>query len=158
MKPSHEVNHFMNLAYKLAEDAFSKDEVPVGAVIVSEHGEILAETFNLKESNHDVCAHAEILALKEAAQRLQSWRLNNCSLFVTLEPCPMCLSAISQSRIKDLYFGAYDKKGGALSLGYNFHKDSRLNHKFSIYGGLNHYPSSQLLSKFFKLKRQKHLP
>jgi tRNA(adenine34) deaminase len=147
----------MGLALNAAEDAFHKDEVPVGAVIVSEQGEILAQTFNLKETNHDACAHAEILAIQKASSQLKSWRLNNCSIFVTLEPCPMCMSAILQSRIKNLYFGAYDRKGGSLSLGYNFHKDDRLNHKFNIYGGLKHIECSRILSRFFKQKRQKHL-
>lgn len=147
----------MDLALNLAGDAFHKDEVPVGAVIVSEQGEILAETYNLKETNFDACAHAEILAIQKASLNLKSWRLNNCSIFVTLEPCPMCLSAILQSRIQNLYFGAYDKKGGSLSLGYNFNKDERLNHKFNVYGGLRHIECSKILSNFFKQKRQKHL-
>lgn len=147
----------MDLALRSAEDAFHKEEVPVGAIIVSEYGEILAEAYNLKETNHDACAHAEVLAIQRASKKIKSWRLNECSIFVTLEPCPMCLSAILQSRIKNLYFGAYDKKGGALSLGYNFHKDERLNHKFNVFGGLRHVECSQLISNFFKKKRQKYL-
>lgn len=148
---------YMDMAYKAAEDAFYADEVPVGAVIVSEFNEVIAEAYNLKEKTQDVCGHAEILAIKKASEVLGSWRLNNCTLFVTLEPCPMCLSAISQSRIKALYFGAYDKKGGALSLGYKMNTDTRLNHAFNVFGGFQHYKCSQLLSKFFKQKRQKHL-
>jgi tRNA(adenine34) deaminase len=149
-------DNYMQMALNLAKDAFARDEVPVGAVIVSEHGEVLAETYNLKETNNDACAHAEILAIQKSSQKLKSWRLNGCSMFVTLEPCPMCLSAILQSRIKNLYFGAYDRKGGAISLGYNFAKDERLNHKFNIYGGFKHYESSQLLSNFFRSKRKNH--
>lgn len=150
------VETYFDIALRLAEDAFYADEVPVGAVVVSEAGEILSEAYNLKERDNDVSAHAEILALKEASRRIGSWRLNNCSLIVTLEPCPMCFSAILQSRIKNLYFGAYDNKGGALSLGYSFQNDSRLNHRFNVYGGYKHYECSTLLSKFFKSKRKKY--
>jgi tRNA(adenine34) deaminase len=132
------------------------EEVPVGAIVVSPHGEILSEAYNLKETNNDVTGHAEIIALKRASEKLGSWRLTDCSLIVTLEPCPMCLSAILQSRIKSLYFGAYDTKGGALSLGYNFPFDERLNHKFNVYGGYKHYECSTLLSKFFRAKRNKY--
>lgn len=151
-----DINNYMSMAIVLGKDAYAMDEVPVGAVIVSEHGEILAQTHNLKESNNDACAHAEILAIKEASERLNSWRLLNCTLFVTLEPCPMCLSAILQSRIKNVYFGAYDRKGGAISLGYNFSNDDRLNHKFNTFGGYRHYECSQLISNFFKSKRQSY--
>lgn len=153
----NDINNYMRMAIELGKDAYAKDEVPVGAVIISVHGEILAQTHNLKETILDACAHAEILAIKEASERLGSWRLINCSIFITLEPCPMCLSAILQSRIKNIYFGAYDRKGGALSLGYNFSKDNRLNHKMNIYGGYSHYACSKLLSNFFKLKREKYL-
>lgn len=149
-----DIENYMNIALNLAQDAVAKDEVPVGAVIVSEHGEILAEAFNLKESNNDATAHAEILAIKEAAKKLKNWRLVNCSIYITLEPCPMCLSALLQSRIQNIYFGAYDKKGGALSLDYNFSSDNRLNHKFNIYGGLKHFECSQVLSNFFRSKRK----
>lgn len=152
----NDIENYMNIALNMGKDAFARDEVPVGAVIVSEHGELLAEAFNLKESNNDACAHAEILAIQKASERLKSWRLLDCTLFVTLEPCPMCLSAILQSRIKNLYFGAYDRKGGALSLGYNFSKDERFNHKFNIYGGFKHFECSQLLSNFFRSKRRSY--
>lgn len=151
-----DIENYMNIAINLGKDAYAKDEVPVGAIIVSEHGEILGEAFNLKESSHDASAHAEILAIKKASERIKSWRLINCSIFVTLEPCPMCLSAILQSRIKNLYFGAYDKKGGAISLGYNFSKDKRLNHRFNVFGGYLHYECSKLLSNFFRAKRNTH--
>ena len=153
----NQINTYMDVAIELAKDAFHKDEVPVGAVIISEFGEILAQTFNLKEVENDVSAHAEILALKMAAQKIGSWRLNNCSMFVTLEPCPMCLSAILQSRIKNVYFGAYDRKGGALSLGHYFHQDERFNHKFNVFGGFRHFECSTLLSNFFRQKRKNYL-
>lgn len=153
----NDIDNYMNMALDLGKDAFAKDEVPVGAVIVSAHGEILAEAYNLKESNHDACAHAEVLAIQKASERLKGWRLLDCSIFVTLEPCPMCLSAILQARIKNVYFGAYDRKGGALSLGYNFSKDKRFNHKFNIYGGYKHFECSQLISNFFRSKRHEYI-
>lgn len=151
-----DIDNYMMMAINLGKDAIMKGEVPVGALIVSEHGEVLAEAFNLKENSFDTTAHAEILAIREASKNIKSWRLNNCSLFVTLEPCPMCMSAILQARIKNLYFGAYDKKGGAASLGYNFSKDNRLNHKLNLYGGYRHFECSQMISNFFKTRRKNH--
>lgn len=151
-----DIDNYMQMAINNAHEAYSMNEVPVGAIIVSEHGEILSEGYNLKETNKDATAHAEIIAIKKAAERIWSWRLLNCSIFVTLEPCPMCMSAILQARIKNVYWGAYDKKGGSISLGYNFSKDDRLNHKFNLYGGFRHYECSQLLSNFFRTKRKSH--
>jgi tRNA(adenine34) deaminase len=156
MIPSKKIEYYFDIALRLAEDAAFKDEVPVGALVISPSGEILSEAFNLKETTHDATAHAEILALQKAAKNIGSWRLIDCSLIVTLEPCPMCLSAIAQSRIKSLYFGAYDKKGGALSLSYNFATDSRLNHEFNIYGGYKHVECASILSNFFRAKRKNY--
>lgn len=143
----------MDLAIEMAEKAYGNDEVPVGAVLVDSSNKVLSSAFNLKEQNQDVTGHAEILCLKEAAEKNKSWRLNGCTLIVTLEPCPMCLSAALQARVKTVVFGAYDLKGGALSLGYHFHQDPRLNHKLDIVGGVRHYQCSKLLSQFFKEKR-----
>jgi len=136
-----------------AEKAYREDEVPIGAVVVDSNGSILSRSHNLKESNYNPCGHAEILAITAAGKKLSNWRLLNCSVFVTLEPCPMCLSAMIQARIGTLYFGAYDPKGGALSLNYNFYKDQKLNHAFSVIGGLRHFECSKLLSRFFREKR-----
>lgn len=149
-----EVDRHMSQALLEAKSAFHEDEVPVGCLIVSPHGETLARTYNTKEQTNDACAHAEVLAIQKAGQKV-GWRLLDCSLIVTLEPCPMCLSAMLQARIGALYFGAYDRKGGALSLGYNFAADKRLNHTFSIMGGVRHYECSSLLSTYFKQKRNK---
>lgn len=143
----------MDEALREAERAYHQDEVPIGAVIIDHQGVILSRAHNLKEKNHNPCGHAEILAIVEAAKKIKNWRLLNCSLFVTLEPCPMCLAAIGQARMKKLYFGAYDSKGGALSLNYNLHQDQNLNHSYSVLGGLRHYECSKLLSTFFKEKR-----
>ncbi len=152
------INHkekiwFMRMALEEADAAYRVDEVPIGCVIVGENGEMLSKTHNLKESVNDPCGHAEILAIREASERTKNWRLVNSTLFVTLEPCPMCLGAMIQARISNLVFGAYDKKGGAISLGYKIYKDDRLNHNFSVIGGIEHYKCAKVLSRFFKEKR-----
>ena len=147
----------MDEALKEAEKAYREDEVPIGAVIVDSSGSILSRTHNIKEKVHNPCGHAEILAITEACKKISNWRLVDCSIYVTLEPCPMCLSALVQTRIGHLYFGAYDAKGGALSLNYNFYKDEKLNHSFSVTGGLRHFECSKLLSTFFKEKRAGHI-
>ena len=143
----------MDEAIKEAHKAYREDEVPIGAVVVDSEGVIISRAHNQKEKVFNPCGHAEILAITEAAKKLNNWRLLNCSLYVTLEPCPMCLSALVQARIGHLYFGAYDAKGGALSLNYNFYKDQKLNHSFPVLGGLRHFECSKLLSTFFKEKR-----
>jgi tRNA(adenine34) deaminase len=147
---------FMNMALDEAIKAYREQEVPIGAVLISPNGEVLAKAHNLKEKTFDATAHAEILCLKEGSEKLQNWRLSDCILYVTLEPCPMCLSAMAQARIKACIFGAYDPKGGALSLGYHFQSDRRLNHKFSIMGGVKHYECSKILSQFFKERRESY--
>lgn len=144
---------FMGLALEQGELAYRAQEVPVGAVLISPEGDVLSKQFNLKESHFNPTAHAEILALNEGAKKLQNWRLSDCTLYVTLEPCPMCLTAMVQARIKLCVFGAYDSKGGALSLGYHLHQDKRLNHQFGVIGGVRHFECSKLLSQFFKERR-----
>lgn len=143
----------MRIALDEAEAAYRLAEVPVGAVIVDGKGEVISKAHNLKESVHNPCGHAELLAIQAAAQKIQGWRLEDCTLYVTLEPCPMCMAALVQARIKQVVFGAYDSKGGALSLGYALHRDTRLNHQFSMIGGVLHYDCSRLLSQFFKERR-----
>lgn len=149
---------FMGLALEQADQAYRNHEVPVGAVLVSDSGEVISKQFNVKEANHNPIGHAEILTIAEGGKKIQNWRLTGCTLYVTLEPCPMCLTAMVQSRILQCVFGAYDPKGGAISLGYNLHKDKRLNHQFSIMGGVKHYESSRLLSQFFKERRTAYKP
>ncbi len=151
-----DINWLMGTALLEAEKAYNAGEVPVGAVVVDSIGSVLAATHNLKERNKDASAHAEILALQTAAKKTKDWRLNECTLIVTLEPCPMCMAALNSFRIKKLIFGAYDPKGGALSLGYHTHKDSRLNHRFEVVGGVMHYECSSLISKFFKERREQY--
>ena len=148
---------FLRLALEQAEQAWRMGEVPVGAVVVDSNGDVISRAHNLKETTHNACGHAEILALQGAAQKLGTWRLNDCRLYVTLEPCPMCLAALGQSRIQQVVFGAYDPKGGAASLGYALHKDPRLNHRFAMMGGVLHFECSRMLSEFFKQRRPIHL-
>jgi tRNA(adenine34) deaminase len=147
---------FMHIALEQAELAYRIHEVPVGAILVSPDGEILSRQHNLKESHFNPIAHAEILAVTEGAKKLQNWRLTDCYLYVTLEPCPMCLTALVQARVKACIFGAYDQKGGALSLGYHLHRDKRLNHQFSVIGGVLHFECSRILSQFFRERRSSY--
>lgn len=153
---NNDYEYFMNLALAEAEKAYKLNEVPVGAVIIDDTGKLIGKGHNNKEVNNDPCGHAEILAIKEATSSLEDWRLNKATLFVTLEPCLMCMGALSQARIGRLVFGAYDKKGGALSLKYDISFDGRLNHRFSVVGGVRHYECSRLLSQFFREKRNKY--
>lgn len=146
----------MGMALEEADRAYKMDEVPIGALIVGPQGEVLSKECNFKEQNNDPCGHAEILAIRAATKKLGDWRLLNCTLYVTLEPCPMCLAAMVQARISRLVFAAYDSKGGALSLNYNLHKDQRLNHSFKVTGGIRHFECSALISSFFKEKRGKY--
>ncbi len=146
-------------AEALSRDAFLSDEVPVGAVIIL-NGQIISRAHNRKEGTQDPTGHAEIIAIREAAKALGSWRLENCELVVTLEPCPMCLGAIQQSRLSKVFYGAKDPKGGAISLGYSFHSDERLNHRFEA-DWIEREGCSQILKDFFSLKRseaKKKLP
>lgn len=142
---------FLNKALELAEIASRIDEVPVGAVVVKD-GIVIGEGHNLRESSHDPTAHAEIIAIRAASQRLGDWRLEDCELYVTLEPCVMCLGAIQNSRIVKVVYAAKDPKGGALSLGYTLHEDQRTNHRFQ----LEYRPKVEcenILREFFKKKR-----
>lgn len=152
----NEINYYFSTAIDLAEKARSFNEVPVGAVIVDEFGKVIAKKYNTKEYDSNACHHAELLAIGQASQKRNSWRLNNCSLFVTLEPCPMCMGALVQARLKQVFFGAYDIKGGAVSLGFNIHNDPRLNHRLEVYGGFKHRECGKLLSDFFKSKRDQY--
>jgi tRNA(adenine34) deaminase len=143
---------FLRSAFQLAKIAESEDEVPVGAVVVHE-GKIIGRGYNKKEQTKNPIAHAEILALQDAANSLGSWRLLNCQLVVTLEPCPMCLAACQQARLAEVIYGTTDAKGGALSLGYKLNEDPRTNHRFKA-TLLEHEDCSRILKDYFAKKRK----
>ncbi|MBF0205797.1 MAG: nucleoside deaminase [Oligoflexia bacterium] len=149
--------HRSYLEYSIAQAQIARKsgEIPVGAVVVDFiQKKILSSEYNQRTlPPYNPCGHAEILALQAASKG--GWRLNACVIYVTLEPCPMCLGAMVQSRIGGLVFGAYDKKGGAISLGYCLHRDFRLNHRFPVMGGVEEERCAGMLSAFFKLKRIK---
>ncbi|MFN0061531.1 MAG: tRNA adenosine(34) deaminase TadA [Myxococcaceae bacterium] len=142
----------MRRALELAGDASALGEVPVGAVIVRE-GQRIAETFNRRESARDPLAHAEILAIAEAARVRDAWRLSDVTLYVTLEPCAMCAGAIIQSRIARVVFGASDPKAGAVGSLYNLLADARHNHRPEVLGGVLSAECGQRLSDFFAARR-----
>jgi tRNA(Arg) A34 adenosine deaminase TadA len=140
---------FMPEALQMAEKAAQSAEVPVGAVVVH-RGEVIAAAHNRVETDHDPSAHAEILALREAARRLNSPRLTECDLYVTLEPCPMCAQAIGFARIRRLYYGASDPKGGGIEQGARIFHQSTCHHRPEIYGGLMAEECGALLQSFFR--------
>lgn len=142
----------MQRALQLAEQAAQAGEVPVGAVLVSD-GKIIAEAHNRTETNHDPTAHAEMLVLRDAATKLSSARLPTSDLYVTLEPCAMCTAAISFARIRRLYFGAYDPKGGAVDHGTKFFTQPTCHHAPEVYGGIEEQKAGELLKGFFRSKR-----
>ncbi len=145
---------FMNLALEQAEAAAAADEVPVGAVIVSlESGQVLAAAGNWRERRQDPTAHAEMVAVAQAACVLGSWRLDKCVLYVTLEPCPMCAGAIVQARIPVVVYGAADGKAGACHSLYSITNDPRLNHRCRVIAGVEAARCGAILTRFFAAKR-----
>ena len=146
-----EKKEYLNLAYNQAKLALKHDEVPVGAIIVKD-GIVIAKAYNKKETKNDVTAHAEIEAIRKASKVLNTWHLDGCDMYVTLEPCAMCASAILQSRIANVFYGAVDLKGGAIESTMKMYEIK----------GFNHYPNSfylksnkcsKILSSYFKNKR-----
>jgi tRNA(adenine34) deaminase len=149
---STQLDTSMHEALKLAREAAARDEVPVGAVIIRD-GKIIGRGSNRREEDDDPVAHAEILAIREAARSMGDWRLIDCTLVVTLEPCPMCLAAAQLARVSKIVYGATDPKGGALSLGYKLHEDARTNHRFTV--ELTETPEcGAVLKEFFSAKRK----
>jgi tRNA(adenine34) deaminase len=143
---------YMAIALEEARKAFFLGEVPVGAVLVKD-GEILAKTHNRKERDADPTAHAEVLALREGAKVLNDWRLDGCTLYVTLEPCPMCAGALVQARVKTLVYGATDLKGGAVESLMNLVQHPRLNHRLEVIAGIREEECRSLLKEFFQSRR-----
>lgn len=144
---------YMQYAINEARRALEVNEIPVGCVIVHE-GEIIGKAHNQREVLQDPTAHAEILAITQAAAHFKSWRLENTKLYVTLEPCPMCAGAIILARIAEVYFGAYDPKAGACGTLMNLLEDGRFNHQPAVHPGIMAAECGALLSNFFKRIRQ----
>ena len=144
----------MEMALDEAETAAAEDEVPVGAVIVSFERGVLARAHNQREQLHDPTAHGEMIAITQAAQALQSWRLEGCVLYVTLEPCPMCAGAIVQARLPLVVYGCADPKAGACDTLYQIPTDTRLNHRANVVAGVLEDRCADLLSRFFAEKRR----
>ena len=143
----------MDLALAEAEEARDLGEVPIGAVVVSADGEVLARAGNRTLSSRDPTAHAELLAIRAACAKLRSERLTGCDLYVTLEPCAMCAAAISFARIRRLYFGAADPKGGAVEHGPRFFTQATCHHAPEVIGGLSESRAASLLREFFASRR-----
>ena len=153
MRPQDmQVDELMGLALVEARAALEHDDVPVGAIVVR-GGEVIAARHNERELSDDPVAHAEILALRDAAIRLGQWRLDDCTLFVTLEPCPMCAGALVNARLDRLVYGAHDPKAGAVTSQFELLDGSRLNHRVDVTGGVRAAESAELLRAFFRLRR-----
>jgi len=145
--------HFMQLALAEAEQALREAEVPIGAVIVHDD-RVIAAAHNQREQLHDPTAHAEMIAITQAAEALGSWRLADCTLYATLEPCPMCAGAIVQARIPVVVYGATDPKAGAVQSLFRLLDDSRLNHRCTIVSGVSAEPCGAILTRFFEQQRR----
>ena len=147
------MSRYMQLALEQARLAASRGEVPLGAVIVDARGEVLAADGNRTRAQNDPTAHAEILVIRQAAARLQDERLLDCDLYVTLEPCPMCAGAISFARLRRVYFGASDPKGGGVEHGPRVFNHPTCHHRPEVYGGLSESAASDILRQFFAERR-----
>ena len=146
-------NPFMKEALKEAHAAFEKGEIPVGAVIVKD-GEVIAAGHNLRETNQDALSHAETEVIAKACKRLGTWRLSDCDIYVTLEPCAMCCGAIAQAKIRRLYFGAYDPKGGFAVSNACLSEHPGMMHKPECYCGIMEDECSEILRCFFNRMRK----
>jgi tRNA(adenine34) deaminase len=145
--------NLMQQALALANQAATFNDVPVGSLIVNDQGEIIGVGENLREKNNDPTAHAEIVAIKNAAQKIGNWRLDDLTMVVTLEPCAMCAGAIVQTRMKRLVFGAFDEKAGAVGSVWDVVRDTRALTKIEVISGVLEKECAQVLTKFFKGKR-----
>lgn len=145
---------FMKEALKEAKKAYEKEEIPVGAIIVKDN-KIIARAYNVKEEKKDTTKHAEIIAIQKASKKLESWRLTDCDIYVTLEPCSMCAGALIQSRIRKVYIGTMDKKTGACGSVLNLLEDYKFNHKVEVENGILEEECKKILKEFFKELRNK---
>lgn len=150
--PQHPHEHYMQMALSEARAAYEEKEVPVGAVIVR-NGAVIASAHNQREMLHDPTAHAEMIAITQAAEAMGDWRLQECTLYVTLEPCPMCAGAIVQSRLAGVVYGAADPKAGACHSLFNITQDERLNHRAEVLGGIMEQECKSILQEFFREQR-----
>ena len=145
---------FMKVALKEAEKAFNEQEIPVGAVIVKD-GKIIARAHNQKETKKDTTKHAEIIAIQKASKKIGAWRLIDCEMYVTLEPCAMCAGAIINSRIKKVYIGTKDEKTGAVGSVFNLFRDYKFNHFVEYETGIMKEECETIIKQFFKKLRRK---
>lgn len=145
---------YMRLALKEAQKAEKIDEVPIGAIIVKD-GKVIARAHNKKESKNQATRHAEIEAIEKATKKVNNWWLEDCDMYVTLEPCAMCAGALINSRLRAVYYGAYDKKAGCCGSLYNLPTDSRFNHRLTVEGGILEEECASILTNYFRKKRNK---
>ena len=145
--------HYMGEALAEAREAFNDGEIPIGAVVVRD-GQIISRGHNAREVLKDATAHAEIIALRRAGAALGGWRLPECTLYVTVEPCPMCAGAMIQARLPRLVFGARDAKGGAVGSLYNLVQDERFNHRLEVVEGVMAEEAAELMQRFFRVRRK----
>ena len=151
-----DINKYMQYALKEAQKAYDKAEVPIGTIIVKDN-KIIAKAHNLRETKKQACAHAEILAIQKACKKINAWRLEECDMYVTLEPCPMCAGAIMNARIKNLYIGAMDPKGGTVGSKLNLLLDYKFNHNVDVHYSICEEEASSILKNFFKKLRMAKL-
>ncbi len=149
-----EKEKWMRVAIAEAKKAEALEEVPIGAIVVL-NDEIIGRGFNLRETSQDATTHAEMIAIQQACEAVGSWRLEEAQLFVTLEPCPMCSGAMILSRVKEVYFGAYDPKGGTAGTLMNLLEDERFNHQAFVEGGILEAECGEILSAFFRQLRER---
>lgn len=146
---AHDSEYYMRFALAEAKMAFADGESPIGAVIVFD-GQIIASSHNMRETQNDATSHAEISAIRKAGKKLGSWRLENCDIYVTLEPCAMCAGALIQSRIRTLYYGTADPKAGAAGSVIDLLENKIFNHKVKVVSGILETESSEMLKQFFR--------
>lgn len=149
----YEFEAYMEQALAEAKEALALNEVPIGAVVVRE-GQVLGRGHNLKETKNDPTAHAEIIALREAGEKAQSWRLEGADLYVTVEPCPMCMGAMLQARVRRVIFGVFDPKFGAAGSVVDLSANSRFNHRIEVIDGILEEECRQLMQDFFQQRRK----
>ena len=154
MTRNEEHKKWMKLAFREAEKAYERGEIPIGAVVVN-NDQIIGRGYNQCESLNDPTAHAEIIAITSAANTIKNWRLENCSLYVTKEPCPMCAGALINSRIEMVIFGMYDEKEGCCGSLYQLCRDPRFKHQLAVKGGVMGSSCRLIVQEFFKKQRKK---